>query len=486
MRKLLVFSVLLALLATAAFAELAIGFEAQVGTDLVYFIKGTQKITETGEETRNYGKLDKGSFNFYSGKNDVWGPGAALRLTFTHTTENTEASVQLKADDVLKAAMAGGGTWEDILTLGLFGDWYFQGTLNFLDAYVGNTGYGGKVDSFDNFNDFVNWDEYFNALGGFGVWKGPGSSLDAWAGSNGIDAFGSEIFALGLTFGNFKFAAGTNLNWEAYQVPFGSKAAANGAFIFSGDKIADMISFDAFYAFQGKDDDTLHRKTGEWDHLFGVYAGLTLNDNLGFSLGYTGNVTATEADERTEPNAADPTKPKKIAVPVTNPFYSGIDLHVNVAFDKLGITFNNNVSFAGVKGIEKNGTDKWVYGLSGAPLGQDVSENWFAYSSGLLVSYNLSDNFALAFQVADKVGVFTYKEKVGDVSSTSTNTINELRIALSCEYTVSFAKFGLGLNFGLSSLTDKTEASGGGVSHTMTNSVNFISFGIPMYFKVSF
>jgi len=477
MRKLVVFSVLLALLTTAVFAELTIGFEAQVGTDLMYFTKGTEKTTSTaaGEDDKEYGKLDKGSFNFFS-SNYAWGPGAALKLTFTHTTENTEASVQLDASDVLKTALTAGtdsAKWGDILDMGLFGDWYFKGTLKFLDAYVGNTGYGGKVDSFDNFNDFINSDEYFNALGGFGVWTPniSGYSFD-FQSSNGLDVWGSEIFALGLTFGNFRFAAGNALRFKGFQESFdASKAMANAAFIFSGDKIADLFSFDVFYAFNGADTDTLHRDTGVWGHRFGVYAGLTLNENLGISIGYTGDVKANEVKSDADDKA----------IPVINPFYSGIDLHLNVALDKLGITFNNNISFAGVNGIEDNGKDKYVYGINGSMLGKDVSESWFAYSGGVLVSYNFSDDFAIAFQVADKIGAYTYKDASGSTTSTITGTVNELRIALSGEYTISFAKFGVGLNFGLSSFSYKTAAS-----DTSTDSNNAVSFGIPLYFKVSF
>jgi len=471
MRKLLVFSVLLALLATAVFAELTIGFEAQVGTDLLYFTKGTEKITSTAAGVdAEYGKLDKGSFNFFSG-NYAWGPGAALRLTFTHTTENTEASMQLKADKLLEKAITGAGTWNDIL-YSTFGDWYFQGTLKFLDAYVGNTGYGGKVDSFDNFNDFINSDEYFNALGGFGVWTPASRKTSSFQSSDCIDIWDSQVLALGLTFGNFKFAAGNNLKAKGFQEPYDSKAWANAAFIFSGDKIADLFSFDVFYAFEGQDEDTKKRDNdAEWNHRFGVYAGLTLNENLGISIGYTGDVKANESKTGADDKG----------IPVINPFYSGIDLHLNVALDKLGITFNNNISFAGVNGIEDNGKDKIVNGIFTSTPGKDISESWFAYSGGVLLSYNFSDDFAIAFQVADKIGAYTSKDASGSTTSTDTYTVNELRIALSGEFTVSFAKFGVGLNFGLSSYSEKNVAS-----ETRTDSTNIVSFGIPLYFRVSF
>jgi len=481
MKKMVVFFVLLALLTTAVFAELSIGFEASVNTDLLYYSKGsfTGPDTEDMSKQKEYGKDDKGSLNFFN-SNTAWGPGTGLSLTFTYNTENTEASVQLDLGDLLKRKVgnligdnAETATWQDILDGG-FGDWYFKGNLNALDGYVGNTGYGGKVDTFDNFNDFINADEKFNQLGGFGLYK-----LDGWKGSDGLAVWGDEIFALGASFGNFKVAGGSALKLDGFKTPFKSKASANAAFIFSGDGIADLITFDLFYAVMGQDENTIDRDSGNgsYENRFGVYAGLNLGA-LGIGFGYSGNVTLDEAKSDT----AEADKEKAKAIPITNPFYSGIDLHVNfTGVNKLGVTFNNNISFAAATGIKDNGKEKYVTSISGIPnFGENDSENWFAYHGGIIATYALSDDLSVAFQVADKIGVFTSKSKPGDKVVTDTLTTNELRFALSGEYTVKFAKFGCGLNIGLSDVSIKNEAA-----TTTENKANVFTLGIPMYFKVS-
>jgi hypothetical protein len=477
MKKMVVFFVLLALLATAVFAELNIGFDARVNTDLLYATKGTGEENNASTDTKVVvGKDDVGSINFFN-SNYALGPGSKLALTFTHTTDNTEASMQLKTSGLLgRMGKLSNTKWTDFLAAGV-GDWYFKGNLGMLDGYVGNTGYGGKVGAFDNFNDFLNSDEKpFHHLGGFGVYR---TGLN-WGGSDAIGIWGDEIFALGASYGNFKVAAGSYLGQNGYDTPFGSKASANAAFILSGGM--EAVTVDVFYGVNGSDAETKLRNDGNgaWQNRFGVYAGFGLMDGLGASIGYTGDVNLSEAQN----DPADTSETKTKSIPVNNPLFSGVDLHFNfTGIDNLGVTFNNNLSFASVKGIENNGKDKIVSPLySSGTFSKDDKQDWFVYTGGILATYALSDELTVAFQMADQAGVATRKYKdAANKDETNTITTNVFRAVVSAEYKVGFAAVGCGLSLGVTSYTDKTEAA-----KTDTEKENITTFGIPMYFRVSF
>jgi hypothetical protein len=200
---------------------------------------------------------------------------------------------------------------------------------------------------------------------------------------------------------------------------------------------------------------------------------------LGIGFGYTGFIIAEEAKN----GGSD----GKTAIPISNPLFSGIDLHVNfTGVDNLNVTFNNNISFVGAKGLKDNGvatkTDKIVNGIKGegpTPDSDNYSETLIVYTGGINATYALTDNLSASLQVADSVYVLSDK---GEDSVENSSTYNVFRLALSAEYKVGFASFGGGLSLDMPSYTNKAKDSAG----TGTNTHSVTTFGIPLYFKVAF
>jgi len=483
MKKLIAISILLACVSSAAFAQLKIGFEAQGHGDLIYYTNYFGKIV-TVSETKKVGDKQTGSFNFLNSQN-AWSPGNTLNLTFTHTGEYHEASLQLSAGDIIDGLISGDGKWKDILDMGTFGDWYLKVTPGVFDGYIGNTGYGGKVDTYDNFNDFLGL-----GLGAFGVYKPSSSSGITWQKSDNInlwsdsgDVDNASAFAVGATFGSFKLALGSSLPYteQSWNKPGASANSINGAFIISGDNVADLLNLDLFYSIRGGDPENHDRNSGgKWDNVFGIYAGLNLMDGgLGVSIGYTGNALANEKIHMPGASSEEDAKPRSII----NPLYSGVSIHLNFSgIDKINVTFNNNLSFSAVKGKEEKDDDAKRYkGLMGSNPGKDCSEGWFAWHAALIGTYSLSDSVALSLQLANQLGSYTFTNKTQDTTVKKTTTADEFRAVLMADYSVGAATIGAGLSFGVAGITDKTKAN-----NTESENHNVLTFAVPLYVKVAF
>ena len=261
MKKLIAISIVLVFLSSVAFAQeekaLSIGFSAGAYTDLLFFTKDSGADAEGN--TDYYDNI-AGSLNFFNSSN-IPMPGTSASLTFTHTGEYHEASLQLSTGDLLGRIMDSGDvTWQNFLDNGI-GDWYIKGSAGMFDGYVGNTGYGGAVSSFGNFDDFMGI-----GLNDFGVY-----AADGFHGSNNLNVWGDDLFALGASFGSFKLALGSSLNHDGWNAPGNSASSINAAFLFSGIGIANMINFDLFYGVAGGDNHTGERGSGgAWMNQLGA------------------------------------------------------------------------------------------------------------------------------------------------------------------------------------------------------------------------
>jgi len=260
----------------------------------------------------------------------------------------------------------------------------------------------------------------------------------------------------------------------------------------SGKDIAKLLSFDVFYAINGEDKNTAMRGTGEWNNLFGVYAGLDMEKvgvkGLGISVGYTASFVKYEIGEKVD-------GAKMVAFETISPLWSGVDIKIKFSgINKMGITFNNNISFASAQGAEiKKASDPEILGILGLPLDKDENEDWFAYDVILGVNYALTDHLNVTFALGNLLTVFSADSKSEVMGVTTTNTgkatTDELRISLHAEYSVGNVTFGLGLNLGLEnkSFESETKTTGSGPSGTATvnGSLNIVKFSVPLFFKVA-
>ena len=482
MKKLIAISIVLVLLSSAAFAQeekpLKVGFSASLYTDLLYFTKDNTK-NKDGEKD-DLSKNREGSLNFLNSSYTKM-PGSGLSLTFTHTGESHEASVQLSTDGIMgRLGVLSDTKWFHFL-MGGVGDWYFKGNAGMFDGYVGNTGYGGKVDTFGNFDDFLKGGAL--KLDGFGVYSvGYNEDTEEFSasmqGSNNMDLWGKDIIALGATFGSFRLALGSHLDFNGWNDGSASASSINAAFMLSGEGVANLLNLDLFYAIAGADPRTTHRGSeGKWRNVFGVYGGLKLmDDKLGVGVGYTGKVDVEEKGKGTGDNPST----------TSHPFYSGINLHVNFAAnDKMGITFNNNLSFANVKYTDaENKTNASLYGGALAKNDPDKNEKegMFVWHAAIKVGYSLSDALTVNLQLANVLMSQSYTD--GD-SKKGTRPGDEFFTAITADYTIGKVSFGAGLSMD-AERHGRDKYNGERNYEGNTGSRGTFTLGIPVYFKVAF
>jgi len=276
------------------------------------------------------------------------------------------------------------------------------------------------------------------------------------------------------------------------------------------------LSFDVFYAIKGGDKNTVARGTGgSWENLLGVYAGLNIVEKLGLSVGYTAQFRKDETQEMQDTNVSGRSV---VAYENEYPVWSGVDIKLNYSgIEKVGLTFNNNISFAAAAGKDtgEKPSDTRVYGLdyttrmysgktspnatTGAYINYKVqTENWFALNSVLGVDISLSDNLGVTFALLNLLEVTTYESEIetgatGTSATTSTSktvgTKDELRAAITAQFNAGNATFGIGLNFGLVTNANERETEVKYLAYKRTTSykdnISVVKFGVPVFFKVS-
>jgi len=544
MKKIIVFSVLLALLSAAVFAEdgsgWKVGFTGQLARNFFYSTKATGNWERTqtttpaiptadGTTTGTFGDFTKGASDMWTWtspnpwNHDTSRPDNRLIVSISNSGDHYAVYIDAKLDN--SWASLGGPTFMDLIN-GSAADWYFQGDTGAVegpvvfDGKVGTGRYGGFVPAYEFWNDWIQSGD-FNF---FGVQR-----KDAWIISDNIsnaNINGSPwdaVYAVGATFGgNVRFAIGSTLdNMEKTNSnnPYASSSDVQAAFMLSGKGLGPL-SFDVFYAITGGDDNTVLRGTGSWENLFGIYAGLDIVKDLGLSVGYTGQFRAVELSEVQDPGVVSRSL---VTYETEYPLWSGVDIKLKfTGIEKMGITFNNNISFAGVTGgPDEKATDKVIYDLdgtnrlvagkksvtlAGTTTTTDIktnTQNWFALNTVLGVDYSLNGNVGVTFALLNLLGVYTTDfDRAVTVSTATTTTTNtttnkstkttdELRAAVSASYSAGNVTFGIGLVLGLETTAleaqsvTKNLTSGNGQTIDYKESTSTVKFGVPIFFKVS-
>jgi len=514
MKKLIAIAALFVGISTAVFAQdegWKVGFMAKYTTDLLYATSVKEKYVNSPlsgtANTYEFGNYNKGTINFFGNSTNLPHDDNRLEVQFSNEGENYKIFLPIAVDDWVNYFTNGNWLADWLLDNSYGTDWYIRGNAGIFNGQIGTEGYGGFVDTRATWNGWLGW----NMLCRFGVWR-------AYDGFVVADQFRTwnewgTIVALGATFAdNYKFSIGYRVNpfWSTWA-PGGSasdsKSSINASFMFSGRPV-DGVTFDLFYAVTGKDTDTIERPKAaaagyaepeaKWSNTIGAYVGLDIIDNLGISVGYAVNFNAYEAGGWWE-NADKANR----SVTYKAPVYSGIDLHLNYnGIDKLGLTFDNNFSFAGVKG-QKNSDDpgqgglyfsELVYGLGENDLlSEGWSDDWFKWNTELTAKLGFIDGVGITVSLGDLLGIATRTFVNPDVDlnpakDVTTVVDNELRVSVFADHGVGAVTVGAGLFFGLKSdLTtwERTYKAGEG-SAKWTYNKDVVTFGIPLLFKVAF
>jgi hypothetical protein len=519
MKKIVVFSVLLALLSAAVFADdsgWAIGFTGQLARDFFYSTKaqseGERTVSSTPANTTTDGTFTEKLGDYIKGSSNMWthtgmyAGDQRLIVSLSNNGDHHKVYIDAKIDDdwlkgfTLMSLLSGGAAdWE------FSGDTGASGAAVVFDGKVGTGRYGGFVseNALWGPHDYLGYaDQNF-----FGV-----RTLSGFQQSDNIstvDIDGSPwrpVYALGATFNNnFRLAIGSTFGWGAdinaggVDDPVASASKVKGGFMLSGRDLGPL-TFDLFYAINGGDNNTAMRGTGKWNNLLGVYVGLGIVENLGLSVGYTAKFTKDETGQ----DLIDSADPKKGYKPyeTENPLWSGVDIKVKFSgIDKMGITFNNNISFASAAGVSAAKLDPGytrVVGLDGSSLNiadkTSLTQSWFALNSVVGVSYSLTDNLSVSLTFFNQLGVYTLEgeDKATDgktETSSLTTTTDDFRAALIASYGVGNVSFGLGLQLWIDNTSSEgkyeTKVSGGSGSTTTKNSASTVQFAVPIFFKVS-
>jgi len=525
MKKLVAISVLFVGLAAAVFAQddegkWKVGFMARYVTDMLFATSASGESTEkigSDTYTKKFGEFNKGTIDFFGGHHNLPHPDNRMLLSISNSGENYDVYADIAFDDWdtnwgNRYAASGTKPWGDLFDNGggilgflLHGsaDWYAKGNAGIFDAQIGTASRGGWVSTNATWNDWYGW----NNLCRFGVWglelDNNGNVVPGWRVGDDFRTWPEwgPIAAVGAGFGNFKFSLGYSMNnpvshgniWDGGAT---NASHINGSFMVNG-RVTDAIAFDLFYAVKGEDPDTFSRPNdtgnppaGKWDNIIGAYVGLGLVENLGLSLGYTANFAAYENSGFLPAGETEWEKSKPRTY--TAPIFSGVDIHASYSgIDRIGLTFNNNLSFAGVKGEEiKADSEKIILNFAGNPYDKDLSQDWFHWDAELKASLSLVENLGLTVHLGNRLGVITNESSatVGGTTVTrkQTDTSNEFRVSVSAEYGIGGATIGTGLFFCVQSTLIDLEESGGGSTHTFKANSDTVKFGMPLLIKVAF
>jgi hypothetical protein len=544
MKKLVAISVLFALLATAAFAqwnnEWKVGFSARFITDMFYSQKadGTEKTTNEGPgltttDTTEYGNYAKGVSHFFPNQRKLGvdsssddaniGGDYRMGIRFSNSGENYDIGVSIDVDN----------TWADdfardrtsvgqFLTTGLSKtDWLIKGSAGILSAGVGPASADSMAWVGTNaiWGSWIGWSD----LNRFGVRR----QDSGWIHSDHfrtMNKWGTP-FWVGMALGdNFKFNLGYRLDpgYTTWAPGLGggrdSKSSINASFMLTG-KPVDAVTFDLFYTVVGKDEDTFARPVNNvgytgpetsWKNMIGVYAGINGIENLSLSVGYTANFNVYEAGSylsQADRDAAvlalvDPASKSK---PVTYnaPIYSGIDLRVGyTGIDQIGLKFLTNVSLASAKGesvYDGVGAltykDKVPMGFAeNAILGEGRTNDWFSWHAILQAQLGFIEGVGLEVSLGNLLTVdsskYNYTTTGGTTyDNTDNTTTNVLRATVGATYGVGNVTLGAALWLGLDSKVVKNvhkTTTSTTSTETFDKTDNVVTFGIPVYFQVSF
>jgi len=485
--------------------------EIQVFSDLIHYTKASGQIENNNDDDiQKWGDNIDGSLTVF---NSSIGPAPDFwsAVYINYFGENIEFGIQVALVHFFRRGPGDGALltganvkWMDVLNAG-FNEWYLKGRAGIFDGYVGNTGYEGFVPFYDNYTDWVNFkleDFYVNKMGD----HQKANNMDLWG--------GGSAFAAGVTFADsFRLALGTDFGFGgediangsfSYRNPFGSANAFNLGAMFSGKDIAGLVNFDVFYGIFGSDSNTNARGKyaggdldvapgGRYKNIFGAYGSVSTGV-FGISLGYSGELTIYEKQEYNK--SGNPAAVDYQPFDLISPLWSSVHIHANfTGIENLNLTFNNNISFAGVTSSEiPAGTnyDKIILGLADGGLSsanlyktfasdsftgtnKGETESWFGYDAALQANYKISPAFDLCLQVVNQLGIYTFSKD----NFKSSRSSNNLFAVLNAQYNIGNVTVGAGLSFGLETTTYNADS-------IIKSANNIFTFGIPIVFKVAF
>ena len=500
MKKAIGVLVLLTVFSVAAFAQFTAGIVADFYPDVLKVTAPTGDAAD--KDDAKY--AGTGTFDFMSSANTWKGSELRLNLGYTSSDGKYEGLLQLKGDswfynlakrdsdyDNEAVGVPGFGQADDDQSVrgflnAPFGDWYVKGTAGILTGFLGNTGDHGKVEQyhdtvFNNFFDGLKMDNY-------GIIGADGSFIDVnnvgnYPAFDADSAFDAPYMAVTADLAPISVTLAGDLSHVAGDLggtftPTTSYNKVGFAARVSGEKIADMINFDAIYKLEGGDIDTEDKNgsqpdgKGFWGHTFGLFANIDIIENLGIGVGYSGFVRVQE-----KIGASDQT--------TVLPYYNGIDLRFQfTGVDKLAITFNNNVSFSAVNGDDNTTTT--VLGPAGisSNLEKDRSEGYLGLYNALGAKYNISDALYATAEVGNLLVTSNWTYKNDSVDQKREATTNNFRAFLGAGYSFdSHVLFESGLIFDFSNNVAKTSGIPGG---DVDQNYGQFSFGIPLRLKIEF
>jgi hypothetical protein len=225
-----------------------------------------------------------------------------------------------------------------------------------------------------------------------------------------------------------------------------SSAKTSFGFRVEGAEIAELLTAAAVYKYADsylvKPEATDPENTIDeavMNHAFGLYANIRPAAFLGITAGYSGLVQSWENSKypATKPSSAGDTDYELHELSeykrVNFPYYSGLDLRILfTGLKNLRITFNNNLSFAQVKGISQasRGEGQFAKGWAYAgPLNENSAfaekraEDYLGFYNALGFNYVLNSALTLDFAAANQLGFFTLREEGAPVARSATETL---------------------------------------------------------------
>ncbi|MDR1099037.1 MAG: hypothetical protein LBL28_01005 [Treponema sp.] len=281
----------------------------------------------------------------------------------------------------------------------------------------------------------------------------------------------------------------------------------NFGFRAEGAQIADILTVAAVYKYA----DTYLAKPEAVDtentideavrnHAFGLYANVKPASFLGISAGYSGLVQSWENSKypATKPSSAGDIDYETHELSeyrrINFPYYNGVDLRAFfTGVEKLSITFNNNLSFARIKGISQADRADGSFAKGWAYAGQLNEDNAFAekraedylgFYNALGLKYEINNALDLDFQAANQLGFFTLREDGAPVARSITESLG-LYTGLSYRVIQRDRVRGSirgGIDLKISSYSYQDFGS----KDKPTHKTGYIDFGIPLGIKVEF
>jgi hypothetical protein len=406
--------------------------------------------SNTADQYTSTGKFD---FMTFPGNYDVWGPEVnllKLSLDYTHKTNIVKGHLRMALDRLIQGTGGFVGLdgkqnnrlINDVLN-STFDEWNIQGTLGPLGAFIGNTANRGVVKAWDGLDVLKFQQEQFGVVtpGSSKApeipWQVPvviplptpaGNWQDGGKNPPENANFGKALqvsgnysqedipyFMVTGKIAGFTIAAAGDLTPRSNTNNGPWYTALNGGARVSGEKIADLVSFDATYKFRGGDMSTYNNVDvydpattaqpdgkGKTTHSFTLAGQLgLLDDAFGIQLAYTGLFRSYEDNVI-----------NKTTVKTTGPFFSGIDLRFQyTGIEQFQFNFNNSISFSSVKDAKSSGLDTEVvmdFWDSALPSASgDTACDWFALYNALGVQYRWTNKLNLWFEVGNKFSSLT-------------------------------------------------------------------------------